>query len=71
VSIYDENPDTGVPRHMEPAGGDPPETGPPPQHYAVLVEDMPPRVVECRCGAVFSGPEPVSQLAQHVRESDG
>jgi hypothetical protein len=25
VSIYDQNPDTGLPRHMEPAGGDPPE----------------------------------------------
>lgn len=50
--------DTGWPEMLR-AGG---------PHYVVEVVDFPPRSVTCKCGDVFSGPDPVAQITDHMEE---
>lgn len=39
-------------------------------HVAVKVVDFPPRSITCRCGDVFSGPNPIAQMADHMQEAN-
>lgn len=39
-------------------------------HYAVKVVDFPPRSITCRCGDVFSGPDPIGQMQVHMQEGN-
>jgi hypothetical protein len=37
-------------------------------HYAVKVVDMPPTEVTCKCGEIFTGDNPLSEMAAHMEE---
>ena len=40
------------------------------RHYAVEVVDFPPRTITCKCGDIFSGPDPIAQMADHMQEGN-
>ena len=37
-------------------------------HYAVIVVNMPPTAITCKCGLTFTGDDPVGQQKAHMDE---
>ena len=43
-------------------------TDDPRAHYAAEVTDLPPTRIVCKCGAVFTGWDPITQIGAHMDE---
>lgn len=56
----------------EPQAGEPkPMSEDPRAHYAMRVVDIPPTEIECKCGQVFTGDDPLGQMKAHMDELNG